>query len=97
MAKRVPVSSLAFRLLARINYIPIRKMVGQTFLSVLVQQRQTRMSILHMLVRKDYFYESLCHGIYSQPCGHRTRRRREDATSQFASLRRRSHTALGKS
>ncbi len=38
MAKRVPVTSLAFSLLARINYFPIRKMVGQTFLSVLVQQ-----------------------------------------------------------
>jgi hypothetical protein len=38
MAKRVPVTSLAFSLLARINYFPIRKMVGQAFLPVAAAQ-----------------------------------------------------------
>ena len=44
---------------------------------------------------KGLTYESLFDRCHPQPCGHWTRRRREDAVDQFPSLRRRHNTTLG--
>ncbi len=61
MAKRVPVTSLAFRLLARINYFPIRKMVGQAFLPVAAQVGQTFLSVLAQYERDKNVYPTFAH------------------------------------
>src|SRR4030095_11066596 len=68
---------LAFHLGRQINYLSIRSHI----LSFRAERKPGMLSPEHRslkgLVRS---YESLCHRSYSQPCGHWTRRRREDAT-----------------